>query len=188
MPVDEYSGLKAGILSEDQEPAGFYAPNLGDIKKILGVQLPAGLFEAQYTSKIKTRVMAGFGLKTLSQFLFSLLDKRSTVSFTPALKKAARKIKTENQKIFKKQFEQFGTDLNTHYFYPLIDATARDFKEKTKERFEQYAVLNAKTERFFALKQSEKEEWKTLVLSLQQRIERLMELIDPFVSIPINKK
>ncbi|OGR33242.1 MAG: hypothetical protein A3J80_06950 [Desulfobacula sp. RIFOXYB2_FULL_45_6] len=188
LPVDEYSGLKAGILSEDQEPAGFYAPNLGDIKKILGVQLPAGLFEAQYTSKIKTRVMAGFGLKTLSQFLFSLLDKRSTVSFTPALKKAARKIKTENQKIFKKQFEQFGTDLNTHYFYPLIDATARDFKEKTKERFEQYAVLNAKTERFFALKQSEKEEWKTLVLSLQQRIERLMELIDPFVSIPINKK
>jgi hypothetical protein len=188
LPVDVYSGLKAGFLSEDTKPAGFYAPDLGEIKKILGVQLPAGLFEAQYTSKIKTRVMAGFGLKTLSQFLFSLLDKRSTVSFTPALKKAARKIKTENQKIFKKQFEQFGTDLNTHYFSPLIDATARDFGEKTKERFEQYAVLNAKTEQIFALKQSEKEEWKTLVLSLQQRIERLMELIDPFVSIPINKK
>lgn len=188
LPVDEYSGLKAGFLSEDQDPAGFYAPDLGEIKKILGIQLPAGLFEARYTSKIKTRVMAGFGLKTLSQFLYSLLDKRSTVSFTPALKKAARKIKTENQKIFKKQFEQFGTDLNTHYFFPLIDATARDFREKAKERFKQYAVLNTKTEQFFALKKSEKEEWKALVLSLQQRIERLMELIDPFVLISINKK
>lgn len=188
LPVDEYSGLKAGFLSEDTKPAGFYAPDLAEIKKILGVQLPAGPFEAQYTSKIKTRVMAGFGLKTLSQFFFSLLDKRSTVSFTPALKKAARNIKTENQKIFKKQFEQFGTDLNSHYFFPLIDATTRDFKEKTKERFKQYAVLNAKTEQFFALKQSEKEEWKIRVLSLQQRIERLMELIDPLVSISINKK
>ncbi len=188
LPVNEYSCLKAGLLSEDQEPAGFYAPDLGEIKKILGIQLPAGLFEALYTSKIKTRVMAGFGLKTLSQFLFSLIDKRSTISFTPALKKAARKIKTENQKIFKKQFEQFGTDLNNHYFFPLIDAAARDFREKAKERFKQYAVLNTKTEQFFALKNSEKEEWKTLVLSLQQRIERLIELIDPLVSISINKK
>jgi GTPase SAR1 family protein len=188
LPVDEYSDLKAVVLSEDQEPDGFYAPNLGEIKKILGIQLPAGLFEVRYTSKIKTRVMAGFGLKTLSQFLFSLLDKRSTVSFTPALKKAARKIKTENQKIFKKQFEQFGADLNTHYFFPLIDATARDFREKAKERFQQYAVLDAKTEQFFALKQSEKKVRKALVLSVQQRIERLMECIDPFISFSTNKK
>jgi hypothetical protein len=188
LPVDVYSDLKAGFVSEDQEPGGFYAPDLGEIKKILGIQLPAGLFEAQYTSKIKTRVMAGFGLKTLSQFLFSLLDKRSTVSFTPALKKASRKIKTENQKIFKKQFEKFGSDLNTHYFFPLIDATARDFREKTKERFKQYAVLNAKKEQFFALRHSEKEDWKALTLLLLQRIEMLMELIEPFISISINKK
>jgi hypothetical protein len=187
LPVNEYSNLKAGLLSGNQEPLGFYS-DLGEIKKIMDIHLPAGLFEAQYTSKIKTRVMAGFGLKTLSQFVFSLLNKRTTVSFTPALKKAARKIKAENQKIFKKQFEQFGTDLTAHYFFPLIDAAARDFKEKTKERFQQYAVLNTKTEQFFTLKQSEKEEWKVLALSLQQRIERLMELIQPFISISIHKK
>jgi len=144
--------------------------------------LPGGLFKAQYTLRLKTKTMAGFGLKAGSQFLFSIFDRQSEFSFAPALKEATQKIKTENLKIFKKQFTQYGADLKAHYFFPLIDATARNFKEKAKERFKQYQTLNAKTEQSFSLNQSEKEDRKVSVLSLRQQIEKLRDFIESAIS------
>ena len=178
--IDPYIDSKDLFLWENQGMMGFDAADMEEIKKILGIQLPAGLFEVRYTSRMKTRIVAGFGLKSLSRFLSSLFDKEGEFSFAPALKKAIPKIKTENLKMFKKQFEQYGTDLKTHYLLPLIDAAARDFKEKTNDRFKQYQALNTKMEQSFFLQQSEKEDRKILVLSLKQRIEGFMESMRSF--------
>ena len=181
LPVDHYFDPKDLFLLENHGMMGFDEADMDEIKKILGIQLPTELFGVQYTSKMKTRIMAGFGLKTLlSHFLSSLFNKQTEFSFVPVLKKATQKIKTGNREIFKKQFEKYGADLKIHYFLPLIDAAARDFKEKTNERLKQYQALNTKMEQSFSLKQSEKEDQKALVLSLKQRIEKLMDSIGYF--------
>ena len=122
-----------------------------------------------------SRVRFGF-------FLSSLLNKQHGFSYTKILKIAAENIKTENRKIFKKQFDQYGNDLNAHYFLPLINAMKRDFREKTNERFKNFQDLNRKADRFFLLKHSEKEDQKTLVFSLQQRVEKLFDSIKSFTT------
>jgi len=183
LTMDQYSDLKDNALSESQRIDSLDIADIDEIKKILGIQLPSRVFEVQYTSKMKTKVIANFGLNTVSRFLSSLLDKQSDFSFAPALKKSAEKIKNENLKYFKRQFEQYGKDLKTHYFLPLINAVKRDSKEKINERFRQYQSLNAKTEQFFSLKQSEKEDQKARSLLLKQRVETLTGLIEPFISL-----
>jgi len=177
-PSDHYSDLKDLILKESQRKVMLDVADMDEIKKILGLQLPAKVFEAQYTSQIRTRAMTDFGLKTLSQFLSAIFDKRSGFSFNPALKKAAWKIKIANQKIFRKQFEQYGADLKIYYFLPLIDAMTRDFREKANQRFKLYHILNTKIDQLFTLQQSEKNNQKAVVLSLKQRTDGLISIIE----------
>lgn len=175
---DQVLDLKDRLLSDHGNMVPLDVADMDEIKKILGIQLPYRVFEAQYTPGIKARVMTDFGLKTLSQFFSSLFGKPPEFSFAPALKKAAGKIQIENQGIFRKQFEQYGTDLKTHYFLPLIDAAARDFKEKTNERLRQYQSLSAKADEVFSLKYLEKEDQKAKVLLLKQRIKGLIDSIE----------
>ncbi len=178
LPSVYYPDYKDMLLKENQNKIEFDATNMDEIKKILGIQLPPKVFEAQYSSKIKTRVMTDFGLKALSQFLSSFFDKPTRFSFALALKKAANKIKIENRKIFKRQFEQYGIELKTQYFSPLITSVSREFKEKTRERFNQYQDLNIKIDHFFSFKASEKEDQKAALLSLKQTIEGVVHSIE----------
>ncbi len=183
LPADPYPDLCGSAVSENQKMIALDSVDMDEIIKILGIKLPDKIVEAQYTSKIKTRTITEFGLKTLSQFISSFLDKQSQFSFVPALKNAVIKMKTENYKIFKRQFEEFGTELKTHYLFPLIDAVARRVKEKINERLKQYETFNKKTEELFSLKQSEKENKKNMAFSLKQRIDGLiarMESLTPF--------
>lgn len=179
---DYSSDLNGAIRSDNQKKISADVADMDEIKKILGIQLPDRVFEVQYAQRIKTRVITGFGLKTISFFLSSLLNKQHGFSYTKILKIAAENIKTENRKIFKKQFDQYGNDLNAHYFLPLINAMKRDFREKTNERFKNFQDLNRKADRFFLLKHSEKEDQKTLVFSLQQRVEKLFDSIKSFTT------
>jgi hypothetical protein len=140
------------------------------IKKILGLQIPATVFEAEYTSKIKVNVFADFSLHTLFKMFTSLFKQNNLFSFSPGLDKAAIKIKKENLKLIKIQFRQYYLDLETDYFIPLIDAVTRDFKEKVNERFALYDSYKKEAEHIFALKQSAKQEQKDKIKSIQQNI------------------
>jgi len=147
--------------------------DIDKIKKILGLQLPVRIFEAEYTHKIKANIITGFCLQTLSQIFFSLSNRESKFSFSPALKKAAIKIKKENQKVIKDQFERYRLSLKTNYFLPLIEAATRDFKEKINERFNQYYSFKEEIDHLLSLKHSEKKDQKKKVLSIKQKIQRL---------------
>ena len=145
------------------------------IKKILDLQIPATVFEAEYTSKIRVNAFADFSLHTLSRMFSSLFKQNSLFSFSPGLDKAAVKIKKENLKLIKIQFQQYYLDLGTDYFIPLIDAVTRDFKEKVNERFALYHSYKKETEHIVALKQSEKQEQKDKIKSIQQKIHQQMK-------------
>jgi GTPase SAR1 family protein len=147
--------------------------DIDNIKKILGLQLPVRIFEAEYTARIKANIITGFCLQTFSQILFSLSNRKSVVSFSPALKKAALKIKKENKKVIKEQFDQYCKALQINYFLPLIEAATRDFKEKISERFNQYHSFKEEIEHLLSLKHSEKKDQKLKVLSIKQQIQRL---------------
>ena len=149
--------------------------DLEKIKKILGLELPGKVFEAKYTPAIKALALTGFGLQTLSQLASSLLGRKSSFSFSPGLKKAAVKIKKENQKGLKDQFEIFHHRLRIDYFLPLIEAGTRDFKEKIKHRFNRYYSCKKKVEDLFSLKHSEKKDQRRKAALIHELIQKAAE-------------
>ncbi|MBU8909749.1 MAG: dynamin family protein, partial [Desulfobacterales bacterium] len=173
LKIDHYSQFK-DVSKLTQQQSDFIAfADIDKIKKIMGLQLPALIFEAQYTPGIKARVITDFFLHTVSQILSSLFNRQAVFSFSPALEKAAVKIKKENQKVIKNQFEQYPVKLRTNYFLPLIDAATREFKEKIDEQFNRYHSFKEEVEHLFSLKHSEKENQKKKVLSIKQQIQKL---------------
>ncbi|WP_300460870.1 dynamin family protein [Desulfobacula sp.] len=149
------------------------AVDIDTIKKILGLQLPTAIFEAKYTPRIRANVFTDFGLHTVSQIVSSFVHKKSGFSFSPGLKRAAVKIKKENQKLLKNQFEHYHTSLRSTYFLPLIEAATRDFKEKINERFSRYHSFKQEIEHLFSLTHAEKKDQKERVLFLKQLIQSI---------------
>jgi len=157
--------------------------DINKIKKILGLQLPARIFEAEYTPRIKANIITGFCLQTLSQIITSISKRNSVVSFSPGLKKAVEKIKKENQKMIKDQFKQYQISLQTNYFLPLIEAATRDFKEKISERFNRYNTFQEEIEHLFSLEYSEKKDQKKKVHDIKQAIASVTDEIVSYSEI-----
>ena len=170
---DHYPQFKIDSKSANHKINFNTSVDIEKIKKILGLQLPDKIFEAQYTKRIKTNVFADFSLHTILQILSTLFNKKSKFSFSPGLKTAALKIKKENQKIIKNQFEEYRMSLSTDYFERLIKAATRDFKEKIKERFNQYQSFKEEMTRLFSLKDTEKEEQKIKAQAIKLKINKL---------------
>lgn len=169
---DQYSELETeSKLTQNGNFIDFI--DIEKIKKILGLQFPAVIFEAKYTQRIKASVFTNFGLQTMSQLLSSLVNPRSGFSFSPGLKKAAAGIKKENIKIIKDQFMQLHIKLQTNYFLPLIDAATREFKEKINERFVRYHSCKTEIEHLFSLSLSEKRSQTKKVLLIKEQIQRV---------------
>ena len=63
--------------------------------------------------------------------------------------------------------------LSTDYFERLIKAATRDFKEKIKERFNQYQSFKEEMTRLFSLKDTEKEEQKIKAQAIKLKINKL---------------
>lgn len=177
LKIDDDSLFKDVSKFANQQSDSFDLVDIEKIRKIMGLQIPGSIFEAKYTSRIKANVFAGFGLQTLSQIFASLFDKKSSFSFSPGLQKAVVKIKKKNQKLLKKQFEDFHIGLQKNYFLPLIEAATRDFKEKIDERFNRYHSFEEEIEHVFSLKHSEKQEQKKKVLFIKLKIEKLTDTL-----------
>lgn len=170
---DAYSQFETGSKWTKQSIDDETCIDINEIKKILGLQLPVRIFEAQYSTRIQTRVFADFGLHSMVNLLSSLFGKKSDFSFSPGLRTAAVKIKKENQKIIKDQFEQVHRDLRDNYFLPLINAATRDFKEKIKARFNQYHSIKEDISHSFSLKNDQKTEQKKKIQDIKYKLEKL---------------
>ncbi len=175
----------SGIFKNLSNPAIQYNgyASLEKIKQILGIQMPATVFEAKYTSKIRANVLTGFGFHFLSGILSILFKQNRVFSFSPGLNKAALKIRQENQKLIKTQFKQYYINLETDYFIILIEAVTRDFKEKINERFALYHSYKSEAEHIFSLKQSEREEQKKQISLVQKEIEQVISQCTIFAEL-----
>ncbi len=166
----------SGVFKNLSNPATQYngSVSLEKIKKILGIQMPATVFEAKYTSKIRANVLTGFGVHTLSGILSILFKQKRVFSLSPGLNKAAIKIRQENLKLITTQFKQYYINLETDYLIPLIEAVTRDFKEKINKRFALYYSYKSEAEHIFSLKQSQREEQKKQISLIQKEIEQVI--------------
>ena len=173
LKADHYSQFEDMPKLAQQQNDFIALVDIDKIKKILGLHLPLRIFEAEYTPRIKANIITGFCLQAVSQIFFSLSNRNYAFSFSPALKKSAAKIKKENQKVIKDQFERYRLSLQADYFLPLIEAATRDFKEKISERFNQYHSFKEEVESLLSLKHSEKKDQKKKVLSIKQKIQSL---------------
>ena len=173
LKIDPYLHGEAVSEMAQQQSDLMTVVDIDKLKKILGLQLPTLMVEARYTSGIKATVVTDFFLQTLSQILSSLFSRKAAFSFSPALEKAAVKLKKENQKVLKNQFEHYPAKLKTMYFLPLMDAATREFKERIEEQFNRYHAFKEESERFFSLKHSEKKDQKENLLSIKQQIQKI---------------
>lgn len=184
LTTDQYPGVEQMADVTPEQGRDIDPVDIDKIKKILGLQVPKGIFEAKYTPRIKANVFAGFSLQTLSQMVSAMLNRTSDFSFSTGLKKAAEKIKKENQRVITEQFQHYHTRLRTHYFLPLIEAAAREFKEKINQRFIRYHSFKEEIDHLFSLKQSEKKEQKNKVMAIREDIQRVSCEIASYAELP----
>ena len=173
LKANHYPQIEEVLKMTQQQKDFIDSVDIGKIKKILGLQLPDLKFEAKYTPRIKVNIITGFCFQTLLQIMSSLFNSKSVFSFSPGLETAVVKIKKENQKVIKDQFDQYHIGLRINYFLPLIEAATRDFKDKINERFNRYHFLKKEIDHLFSFKQSEKKDQKKKLLSIKQQTQRL---------------
>nr|WP_320014588.1 dynamin family protein [uncultured Desulfobacter sp.] len=166
------------LIKEEEEYSR--ADDLENIKKILGLHLPNQIFSPEYTRAMQANAVTDFSLHSLVLFVSAMMDKHVRFSFTPGLDRAAVRIKKKTQNVMQRQIKAYHSSLKQDYFFPLIDAVTRDFKDKILQRFTMYETLNKDMDELFCLKQEEKKQHLVMIKKAKNDIIRLRALLDEF--------
>jgi hypothetical protein len=166
------------IIKEEEEYSR--AADLENIKKILGLHLPNQIFSPEYTRAMQANAVTDFSLHSLVLFVSAMMDKHVRFSFTPGLDRAAGKIKKKTLAMMQRQIKAYHSSLKQDYFFPLIDAVTRDFKDKILQRFTMYETLNKDMDELFCLKQEEKNQHLVRIKKAKNDILRIRALLDEF--------
>lgn len=178
-PGDREGNRVSLEMIKDEEESS-KAADLENIKKILGLHLPAQIFSPEYTRAMQANVLTDFSFHSLILFVSAILDKHVRFSFTPGLDSAAGKIKKRTLSLMHRQIKAYHGSLKQDYFFPLIDAVTRDFKDKILQRFSMYETLNKDMDALFRLKQEEKNQHLVTIKKAQNDIMRIRALLDEF--------
>ncbi len=141
-----------------QEKEASKAVDLEGIKKILGLRLPSMDFSLEYTSGMRANALTDFSLHSLVMFISAMVDRHARFSFSPGLDRAAAGIKKKSLMLIRRQIKTWHLSLKNDYFFPMIDAATRDFKDKILQRFTMYETLNKDMDALFSLKQEQKKQ------------------------------
>jgi hypothetical protein len=166
------------LIREEEEYSR--AADLENIKKILGLHLPNQIFSPEYTRAMQANAVTDFSLHSLVLFVSAMMDKHVRFSFTPGLDRAAGKIKKKTLTMMQRQIKAYHTSLRQEYFFPLIDAVTRDFKDKILQRFTMYETLNKDMDELFCLKQEEKNQHLVMIKKAKNDMIRIRALLDEF--------
>lgn len=79
-----------------------------------------------------------------------------------------------------RQIKAYHSSLKQDYFFPLIDAVTRDFKDKILQRFTMYETLNKDMDALFCLKQEGKNQHLAMIKKAKNDILRIRALLDEF--------
>jgi hypothetical protein len=178
-PGDREDGrVSLELIKEEEEYSK--GADLENIKKILGLHLPAQIFSPEYTRTMQANAVTDFSFHSLVLFVSAMMDKHVRFSFTPGLDRAAGRIKKKTLALMQRQIKAYHSSLRQDYFFPLIDAVTRDFKDKILQRFTMYETLNKDMDALFCLKQEEKNQHLVMIKKAKNDILRIRALLDEF--------
>nr|WP_319393400.1 hypothetical protein [uncultured Desulfobacter sp.] len=138
------------------------------------------IFSPEYTRTMQANAVTDFSFHSLVLFVSAMMDKHVRFSFTPGLDRAAGRIKKKTIVLMQRQIKAYHSSLTQDYFFPLIDAVTRDFKDKILQRFTMYETLNKDMDALFCLKQEEKNQHLVMVKKAKNDILRIRALLDEF--------
>ncbi len=115
--------------------------DINGAKRILGLTLPKSSFATAYSANIRADAMARFSFYSLINILGKFISPLARDQpKSRALKESAKKIRKEALRSVMLHFDSYSNHLQEEYLFPLIEAVARDSKEKLMEMFKMCAI------------------------------------------------
>ena len=167
--------------SETGENTGFFVSDPVDIpsaRRILGLKYPAASFATAYSARIRMDAIANFGFYSLVEIFARILNKGFRSAGITSLKKAEKRIKKEALISVTRHLSNYKNKIREDYLFPLIKAVARDFHDKTLERFHLSQVESSEIESLMAQAREEKKSQITRLREIKSVVDDVLERID----------
>jgi len=149
--VDKSSSHSGSVNQLPFPEAPLRAVDLNGAKRILGLNLPKTAFATAYSAKIRFDAMARFSFYSLIKLFGKVTTSMaSTPPRSRALKESAKQIRKEMLKSVMLHFDAYQSHVQTEYIFPLIQAVARDFRDKLIEMFRMCGVESEHIEQLIA--------------------------------------
>ncbi|MBF0468934.1 MAG: hypothetical protein HQK61_08620 [Desulfamplus sp.] len=157
------------------------AVDLDGARRILGLALPGSSFATSYSAKIRFDAMARFSFYSMMRLLGKLMS--SLVPEDPesrALRESARQIRKESLRSVMLHFDEYRHHLQSEYFFPLVQAVARDLREKLIEMSRMCEVESGYIETLISNEQTDKsdklEHVKNIASATHEIADRINEI------------
>lgn len=126
-------------------------------KRILGLTYPGASFATAYSARIRVDALVSFGFYRLMEIFAKILKTGARTATTSSLKKAEKQIKKEALRSVIEHLNSYRERVWKKYLFPLLKAVARDFQDKTMERFHLSHIETAEIETLMGEAREKKE-------------------------------
>ncbi len=138
-------------LSNKHDKSSIKKVDLNGAKRILGLTMPKSSFATAYSANIRADAMARFSFYSFMEFLGKFIRSFTvTYSSSRALQESAKKIRNAAIRSVMSHFETYLNHIQDGYIFPLVDAIARNSKEKMMEMFQACAVESKNIEQLIS--------------------------------------
>ncbi len=152
--------------------------DLDAAKRILGLSFPRLSFAAGYSAKIKVDAVARLGFYSVMEVFGKLMNILVRPARATTLKGASKRIRKETLLSVMDYLRVYRDQVEDEYLLPLLQATARDFREKLMEMFAMCQVESRQIEALILTDRSEKEAQLKELDDLDRHIAAVMARID----------
>ena len=166
------------IYGQWGETSNREAVDLNAAKRILGLTFPKLSFAAGYSAKIKVDAVARLGFYSVMEIFGKLMNILVRPARSTTLKEVSKRIRKETLLSVTTYLRVYRDQVENEYLLPLLQATARDFREKLMEMFAMCQVESRQIENLISTDQSEKEAQLKELKDLDRHIAAVMARVD----------
>jgi GTPase SAR1 family protein len=151
-------------------------PDLENIKKSIGLELPPAAATMRYSAHIKTDAVMRLGFYTLLRMVRKLLKKQTNASDSEevqALKGGIRRMKRETERSVYEHFKDYQENIKFQYILKLVDATSSRLYEGLTEHFRVYVSDLKEVISSMGSERHDKEQVDAALGDIEQRIRSL---------------
>ncbi|MBF0376155.1 MAG: dynamin family protein [Desulfamplus sp.] len=177
-PSQIYPQLSLDEQSKLQIPDIIKAVDLKGAKRILGLNLPKSEFATAYSAKIKADAMARFSFYSLIEILGKFISSLTTAPpKSRALKESVKKIRKEALRSVMLHFDSYKHHVEQEYLFPLINAVARDLREKLMDMFHICAIESKDIEKLISDRCADKSDQLEHLRDIENKIDNISDLV-----------